>query len=114
MTRLSRSSSPGYRILHLTALSDTTVEAAAWDRETFGNGITAQEAAQRFGWSLGVASEELDMAEQNGALCRDGEGMEGVDLLGELDCGFEGGGGGRVCWGSSWGTDEGGGAAGAG
>ena len=38
---------------------------------TFGRGVTAQEAAERFGWSVGVATEELEMAEETGALCRD-------------------------------------------
>ncbi|CAK4032002.1 Vacuolar -sorting-associated 36 [Lecanosticta acicola] len=37
----------------------------------FGHGVTAQEAAERFGWSVGVATEELEMAEETGALCRD-------------------------------------------
>ncbi|KAI5366320.1 Putative vacuolar protein sorting protein 36, GLUE [Septoria linicola] len=37
----------------------------------FGKGITAQEAAERFGWSIGVATEELEMAEETGAVCRD-------------------------------------------
>lgn len=37
----------------------------------FGRGVTAQEAAERFGWSVGVATEELEMAEEQGALCRD-------------------------------------------
>lgn len=59
--------------LHLTA---PPVEAA-WDWAIFGRGITPQEAAERFGWSLGVASEELEMAEEKGALCRE-EGVEGV------------------------------------
>ena len=45
--------------------------------ETYGRGITAQEVAQHFGWSVGVANEELDMAEENGALCRE-EGIEGL------------------------------------
>ncbi|ETI27530.1 hypothetical protein G647_09721 [Cladophialophora carrionii CBS 160.54] len=48
-----------------------------WDRSTFGTGITAQQAAARFGWSLGVASEELEMAEERGALCRE-ESVEGL------------------------------------
>ncbi|KAL9635264.1 MAG: hypothetical protein Q9164_003576 [Protoblastenia rupestris] len=48
-----------------------------WDSGTFGRGVTAQETAQRFGWSVGVASEELEMAEENGALCRE-EGVEGL------------------------------------
>lgn len=50
---------------------------AGGGHEAFGRGITAQEAAQRFGWSVGVASEELEMAEEKGALCRE-EGIEGV------------------------------------
>lgn len=48
-----------------------------WGHQPFGRGITAQEAAQRFGWSVGVASEELEMAEEKGALCRE-EGVEGL------------------------------------
>lgn len=48
-----------------------------WGHEGFGRGITAQETAQRFGWSVGVASEELEMAEERGALCRE-EGVEGL------------------------------------
>lgn len=38
---------------------------------SLGGGITAQETAERFGWSVGVATEELEMAEEAGALCRD-------------------------------------------
>ncbi|RFU82141.1 vps36, involved in vacuolar sorting [Trichoderma arundinaceum] len=49
----------------------------AWDWREFGRGVTAQEAAERFGWSLGVAEEELLMAEEQGALCRE-EGLEGL------------------------------------
>ena len=52
-------------------------EEAAWDRKWFGTGVTAQEAGARFGWSVGVATEELEMAEEKGALCRE-EGIEGV------------------------------------
>ena len=48
-----------------------------WGDYAFGRGITAQEAAQKFGWSVGVASEELEMAEEKGALCRE-EGIEGL------------------------------------
>lgn len=48
-----------------------------WDWMVFGRGVTAQEAAVRFGWSIGVATEELEMAEEKGALCRD-EGVEGI------------------------------------
>ncbi|KAF7551346.1 hypothetical protein G7046_g7751 [Stylonectria norvegica] len=49
----------------------------SWDWRQFGRGVTAQEAAERFGWSLGVAEEELLMAEERGALCRE-EGLEGL------------------------------------
>jgi ESCRT-II complex subunit VPS36 len=41
------------------------------DDQAFGRGVTAQETAERFGWSVGVATEELEMAEETGALCRD-------------------------------------------
>ncbi|OAA57058.1 vacuolar protein sorting protein [Niveomyces insectorum RCEF 264] len=37
----------------------------------FGRGVSAQEVAERFGWSIGVAEEELEMAEERGALCRE-------------------------------------------
>lgn len=49
----------------------------AWDWQEFGRGITAQDAAERFGWSIGVAEEELEMAEEKGALCRE-ESIEGL------------------------------------
>lgn len=49
----------------------------AWDWQSFGRGVTAQDAADRFGWSIGVATEELDMAEESGVLCRE-EGIEGL------------------------------------
>ncbi|ROW14025.1 hypothetical protein VPNG_04179 [Cytospora leucostoma] len=48
-----------------------------WDWQEFGRGVTAREAAERFGWSIGVAEEELEMAEERGALCRE-EGIEGL------------------------------------
>lgn len=48
------------------------VEWVGWER-----GVTAGEAAERFGWSLGVASEEMEMAEDRGALCREAS-IEGV------------------------------------
>ncbi|CAK1364014.1 Vacuolar protein-sorting-associated protein 36 [Cercospora beticola] len=38
---------------------------------SFGKGVTAHETAERFGWSVGVATEELEMAEETGTLCRD-------------------------------------------
>lgn len=48
-----------------------------WDWSLFGRAITAQEAAHRFKWSVGVAAEELEMAEDRGILCRE-EGVEGL------------------------------------
>lgn len=48
-----------------------------WDWRVYGRGVTAQETAERFGWSVGVASEELEMAEERGALCRE-QGIDGV------------------------------------
>lgn len=48
-----------------------------WDWQEFGHGVTAQDAAERFGWSIGVAEEELEMAEERGVLCRE-EGIEGL------------------------------------
>ena len=59
--------------LHITSPSSEVL----WNWEAFGRGVTAQEAAQRFGWSVGVATEELEMAEENGALCRE-ESVEGL------------------------------------
>ncbi|KAL2218148.1 EAP30/Vps36 family-domain-containing protein [Thermoascus aurantiacus ATCC 26904] len=52
-------------------------EPVPWDWRVFGRGVTAQEAAQHFGWSVGVAAEELEMAEDRGVLCRE-EGIEGL------------------------------------
>jgi ESCRT-II complex subunit VPS36 len=52
-------------------------EPVPWDWREFGRAVTAQEAAQRFKWSVGVAAEELEMAEDRGALCRE-EGIEGL------------------------------------
>lgn len=48
-----------------------------WEWSLFGRGVSAQETAQRFGWSVGVAIEELEMAEDKGVLCRE-EGIEGL------------------------------------
>jgi ESCRT-II complex subunit VPS36 len=42
----------------------------------YGRGVTALETADRFGWSVGVATEELEMAEEAGALCRE-QGLDG-------------------------------------
>ncbi|EAW13382.1 ESCRT-II subunit protein VPS36 [Aspergillus clavatus NRRL 1] len=52
-------------------------EPVPWDWRQFGRAVTAQEAAQRFKWSVGVAAEELEMAEDKGILCRE-EGLEGL------------------------------------
>ncbi|RPB05458.1 Vps36-domain-containing protein [Choiromyces venosus 120613-1] len=59
----------------------------------WGSGVTAAQAAERFGWSIGVATEELEMAEERGALCRE-VGVEGVRFW--RNWFVEGGGGGRV------------------
>ncbi|MCJ1366052.1 hypothetical protein MMC16_005177 [Acarospora aff. strigata] len=48
-----------------------------WDWAAFGRGVTAQDTAERFGWSVGVAAEELELAEERGVLCRE-EGIEGL------------------------------------
>lgn len=48
-----------------------------WNYVAYGKGVTVQETAEVFGWSLGVATEELEMAEGMGALCRE-SGLEGT------------------------------------
>ena len=53
------------------------VQPVPWDWRLFGRGVSAQEAANHFGWSLGVAIEELEMAEDKGVLCRE-ETPEGI------------------------------------
>ncbi|EXJ68974.1 uncharacterized protein A1O5_07909 [Cladophialophora psammophila CBS 110553] len=58
-------------------LAAAATSPEAWDRSIYGVGVTAQQAAAQFGWSLGVAAEELEMAEERGALCRE-EGVEGL------------------------------------
>jgi len=45
--------------------------------QSFGRGVTAQQTAERFGWSVGVATEELEMAEEMGSLCRD-QSLDGI------------------------------------
>lgn len=42
-----------------------------WDWTQFGCGVSVQETAHRFGWAVGIAAEELDMAQRMGALCLD-------------------------------------------
>ena len=55
----------------------TALEGNYRRQARFGKGVTAQQAAARFGWSVGVAREELEMAEEKGALCRE-ESIEGL------------------------------------
>ncbi|PUU81865.1 EAP30/Vps36 family-domain-containing protein [Tuber borchii] len=43
----------------------------------WGRGVTEAQAAERFGWSIGVAAEELGMVEDRGAPCSE-VGVEGV------------------------------------
>ncbi|EMC93532.1 hypothetical protein BAUCODRAFT_37220 [Baudoinia panamericana UAMH 10762] len=45
--------------------------------QSFGRGVTALQTAERFGWSVGVATEELEMAEETGSLCRD-QSIDGI------------------------------------
>lgn len=61
------------RELHL----EPPAAEVSWDWRTYGRGVTAQEAAERFKWSVGVATEELEMAEERGALCRE-QGLDGL------------------------------------
>ncbi|KAF4552877.1 EAP30/Vps36-like protein 1 [Elsinoe fawcettii] len=42
-----------------------------WEWRVYGRGVTVKETAERFGWSLGVAGEELEMAEERGVLVRE-------------------------------------------
>jgi ESCRT-II complex subunit VPS36 len=46
-------------------------EGAAWVWGMYGRGITISEAAARFGWSIGITTEELEMAEERGVICRE-------------------------------------------
>lgn len=61
------------RELHL----EPPAPEVSWDWRTYGRGVTAQETAERFRWSVGVATEELEMAEERGALCRE-QGLDGL------------------------------------
>ena len=56
--------------------NEPPVTEVTWDWQAYGRGVTAQETAERFGWSVGVATEELEMAEEAGALCRE-QGIDG-------------------------------------
>ncbi|KAG8630885.1 hypothetical protein KVT40_000025 [Elsinoe batatas] len=42
-----------------------------YDWRLYGRGVSVKETAERFGWSLGVAGEELEMAEERGVLVRE-------------------------------------------
>lgn len=61
--------------------AETVRRITAWvgdiGGDRWGKGVTASEAAERFGWSVGVATEELELAEEKGVLCRE-VGVEGV------------------------------------
>lgn len=61
----------------LESFRKSAPEGANWDWARYGCGVTAQDAAKRFGWSLGIATEELEMAEERGVLCRD-DSIEGL------------------------------------
>lgn len=61
----------------MEGLADGVTQSQSHGLPQWGRGVTALEAADRFGWSVGVASEELAMAEERGALCRE-VGLEGV------------------------------------
>ncbi|KIW05824.1 uncharacterized protein PV09_03030 [Verruconis gallopava] len=50
---------------------------ANWDWRLFGKGVTVQEVATWFSWSVGVAQEELEMCEEKGYLCRE-QGVDGI------------------------------------
>ncbi|KAF2475618.1 Vps36-domain-containing protein [Lindgomyces ingoldianus] len=56
---------------------EAPVTDVPWDWRIYGRGVTAQETAEKFGWSVGVATEELEMAEESGALCRE-QGLDGL------------------------------------
>jgi ESCRT-II complex subunit VPS36 len=60
-------------LLHWLRKPPITISASTADLYSihFGRGATAQDTAEKFGWSVGVATEELEMAEETGALCRD-------------------------------------------
>lgn len=58
--------------------SDTTTRqmVGSWVKDRT-LGVTALDAAERFGWSVSVAAEELEMVEEYGDLARD-SGVEGL------------------------------------
>ncbi|EWC44133.1 hypothetical protein DRE_07190 [Drechslerella stenobrocha 248] len=59
---------------------DSLSEVEPWELKTnkrWGRSILARDAAENFGWSIAVATEELEMVEERGGLCRE-VGVEGV------------------------------------
>jgi len=46
-------------------------EGVAWDWSLYGRGVTVHEVAAKFGWSIGITTEELEMAEERGVICRE-------------------------------------------
>ena len=64
-------------INRLITWMEAPTEAVELIEMQFGRTITPRDAAEKFGWSVGVAREELEMAEEKGALCRE-EGIGGV------------------------------------
>lgn len=61
----------------LESFRSSSSNSVPWDCVQYGRGVTAQEATKKFGWSLGIANEELEMAEEKGALVRE-ESIEGL------------------------------------
>lgn len=45
--------------------------ACSWDWQKYGRGVSVLDTAEKFRWSIGVAVEGLEMAEERGALCRE-------------------------------------------
>jgi ESCRT-II complex subunit VPS36 len=65
------------RQFHEIPPEELGLEGVAWDWMAFGKGVTVQEVASRFSWSVGVAQEELEMLEEKGHLCRE-QGADGL------------------------------------
>ncbi|KAK6331035.1 hypothetical protein TWF718_003226 [Orbilia javanica] len=63
-------------ITWLEELSDSDIRDVATDGK-WGRSVLAKDAAEKFGWSIAVAIEELEMVEERGELVRD-TSFEGV------------------------------------
>lgn len=61
----------GVRVVQERGLGDEEVGRKVCDWVGWERGVTIREAAEHWGWSLGVASEELEMIEGKGKLCRE-------------------------------------------